>query len=85
MLGATLRVKSRLADSCRANGSVSILVLDSNDWFIEAMFIDPLLYGSRPPSGGPALRQEGHVYRPMFIDALRYGSRRDVRRRHFAG
>jgi len=39
MLGATLRVKSRVADLCRADSSVSTLVLDTNDWFIEAMFV----------------------------------------------
>ena len=51
MLGATLKVKSRMADLYRANSSVSTLVLDTNDWFIEAMFIDPL-------QRAPALRQE---------------------------
>ena len=40
MLGATLRVKSRVADLCRANSSVSTLVLDIYGWFIEAMFIE---------------------------------------------
>jgi hypothetical protein len=35
MLGATLRVISRMADPCRANTCVSKLVLDSNDWFID--------------------------------------------------
>ena len=40
MLGATLRVKSRLADLCRANSCVATLVLDTNNGFIEAMFID---------------------------------------------
>jgi hypothetical protein len=39
MLGATLRVKSRVADLCRPNSSVSTLVLDTNGWFIDAMFI----------------------------------------------
>jgi hypothetical protein len=43
MLGATLRVKSRMADLYRANSSVSTLVLDTNDWFIEAMFIFRLI------------------------------------------
>jgi hypothetical protein len=38
MLGATLRVKSRVADLCRANSAVSTLVLDINDWFIDEMF-----------------------------------------------
>src|SRR6266496_2997597 len=36
MLGAKLRVKSRMADSCRANSSVSTLVLDTNGRFIDA-------------------------------------------------
>jgi len=35
MLGATLRVKSPMADSCRGNSCVSNLVLDSYDWFID--------------------------------------------------
>jgi hypothetical protein len=37
MLGATLRVrvKSRMADPCRANSCVFNLVLDSNDCFID--------------------------------------------------
>ena len=42
MLGATLRVKSRMADLCRADSSVPTLVLDINGWFIEAMFALPL-------------------------------------------
>ena len=52
MLGATLRVKSRVADLCRANSSVSTLVLDIYGWFIEAMFIDVMRSKVRPPSGG---------------------------------
>jgi len=55
MLGATLRVKSRVADLCRANSSVSTLVLDIYGWFIEAMFIDANAEPSRPPPGGPCL------------------------------
>ena len=35
MLGATLRVKSLVADLCRANSGVSTLVLDTNDLFID--------------------------------------------------
>jgi len=54
MLGATLRVKSRVADLCRANSNVSTLVLDTNDWFIDVMFIDFTVAQA-------ALRQEGHV------------------------
>lgn len=47
MLGATLRVKSRMAHLCRVSSCVSKLVLDTNDWFIDEMFIagsiaDPL-------------------------------------------
>lgn len=53
MLGATLRVKSRMADLCRDSSSVPKLVLDINGWFIEAMFIDQETTGPRPPSGGP--------------------------------
>jgi hypothetical protein len=51
MLGATLRVKPRMADLCRGNISVSTLVLDTNDWFIEAMFRDPNVEPIRPPPG----------------------------------
>ena len=40
MLGATLRVKSRLADLCRANSSVATLVLDINDGFIDVLSIE---------------------------------------------
>src|SRR3989442_14822832 len=56
MLGATLRVKSRVADLCRANSSVSTLVLDIYGWFIEAMFIEARWNPA-------ALGQEGYVYR----------------------
>ena len=37
MLGATLRVKSRMAHLCRVSSCVSKLVLDTNDWFIDGM------------------------------------------------
>jgi hypothetical protein len=40
MLGATLRVKSRMADLGRPNIGVSTLLLDTNDWFIEDMSIE---------------------------------------------
>ena len=35
MLGATLRVKSQMADPCRANIGVPILVLDTDGSFID--------------------------------------------------
>jgi len=54
MLGATLRVNFIITDLCRSNIGVSNLVLDTNDRFIEAMFIVT-------ESGFLALRQEGHV------------------------
>ena len=41
MLGATLRVKPRLADPCRGNSCVSKLVLDSSDWFIDGSLMLP--------------------------------------------
>ena len=64
MLGATLRVKSPVADLCRANTSVSTLVLDINGWFIEAMFIEIRAIGS-------ALRQEGNVCAQLRKNELR--------------
>ena len=39
MLGATLRVKSLVADLCRANGGVSTLALDTNDLFINEVLM----------------------------------------------
>jgi len=39
MLGATLRVKSLVADLCRANSGVSTLVLDTNDLFIDEVLM----------------------------------------------
>ena len=40
MLGATLRVNFIITDLCRSNIGVSNLVLDTNDRFIDAMFIE---------------------------------------------
>jgi hypothetical protein len=56
MLGATLRVNFIITDLCRSNIGVSNLVLDTNDRFIEAMFIEGV-------ASAVALRQEGNVYR----------------------
>jgi len=56
MLGATLRVNFIITDLCRSNIGVSNLVLDTNDRFIEAMFIEGVV-------SAVALRQEGNVYR----------------------
>jgi len=53
MSGATLRVKSRMADLCRAISSVSVLVLDSYGWFIDSMFIATETRTARTPSGVP--------------------------------
>jgi hypothetical protein len=55
MLGATLRVNSQIADLCRHNSSVSTLVLDTKDWFIEVMFIDRGVAGCPPSAGGPCV------------------------------
>jgi len=41
MLGANFTVESIMTDLCREIISVSSLVLDLNNHFIDAMFIDP--------------------------------------------
>jgi hypothetical protein len=51
MLGATLRVNFIITDLCRSNIGVSNLVLDTNDRFIDAMFIEDNVIGVRTPSG----------------------------------
>lgn len=46
MLGATLRVKSRLADPCRGNTCVSKLVLDTKGSFIDGcVMLEPARKG----------------------------------------
>lgn len=50
MFGATLRINYPMADLCRDNIGLSTLVLDTNHWFIEAMFID--CDEIDPPSAG---------------------------------
>jgi hypothetical protein len=59
MLGATLRVKFRMADLCRANRSVSTLELDINGWFIDGMFIGVALGESHPARGAMSYRGHG--------------------------
>jgi len=58
MLGANFTVESIMTDLCREIISVSSLVLDLNNHFIEAMFIER-------SSIDVCLRQEGPVYRTI--------------------
>jgi hypothetical protein len=71
MLGANFTVESIMTDLCREIISVSSLVLDLNNHFIDAMFIDlqaqgtalrqeccvPLRDNISPPSGVSRLRR----------------------------
>ena len=58
MLGATLRVKSLVADLCRANSGVSTLVLDTNDLFIDEVLKKDRFTQKVPFSSEPSLTFE---------------------------